>query len=131
MVITTRIAGRLPGLVLAGAAALAAAGTAQAQSDDCAPADGAEFVCGLANLEKLIRIDGTRLGIGGALNGGPMTRPPFYFFDFDAAEATPVSPDDLALAPEEDRFPDCPAPDFAEFVSLGIDTARIDGRDLF
>lgn len=118
------------GGLLAAGAILGTAGIASAQSEDCSPADGANFVCGLANLEKLIKIDGTRLGIGSALNGGPMERPPFYFFDFKTEEATAVKPENFKIAQESKNYPDCPAPDFGKFISLGVDIAEVNGREL-
>jgi hypothetical protein len=129
----------LCGLVLAaGCAAQASGGPAQQAAapsaqpaPDCAPVDGAEFLCGVTNIEQLVGVDGTRWAVGSSAAGGSTELAPLYFLNLDTREATPLDPTTVTLAPDTAAYPGCPGPpDFANLQSLGIDHEKVDGRDL-
>lgn len=50
---------------------------------DCSPVDGAEFLCGVTNMEQLVGIDGTRWAVGSSAAGGAGTLAPIYFLNLD------------------------------------------------
>jgi sugar lactone lactonase YvrE len=111
------------------AAATPAAPTTPATTD-CAPADGAEFLCGAANVEQLVRVDGTRWAVGSSAAGGPAQLAPVYFLDLKKQKATALDPTSVKVAPDAKAYPGCPGPpDFANLQSLGIEYEKVHGHD--
>jgi hypothetical protein len=97
---------------------------------DCDAVDGAEFVCGVVNVEQLINIDGTRWAVGSSAEGGSATPAPLYFLNLDTQEATPLDPAAVTMAQDKAAYPDCPGPaDFTNLQSLGVDYEKVNGRD--
>jgi len=45
------------------------AASAAGPATDCAPVDGAEFLCGVVNVEQLVRIEETRWAVGSSTAG--------------------------------------------------------------
>jgi hypothetical protein len=96
----------------------------------CDPVNGAEFVCGVVNVEQLISIDGTRWAVGSSAAGGSATLAPLYFFNLDTKKVTPLDPSSVTLAPDTTAYPGCPGPaDFGNLQSLGLDYEKVNGRD--
>lgn len=116
-------------LVLAAGVGTPGISFAQA-TEDCAPVDGFEFICGVANIEQLISIDGTRWAIGSSAAGGAAELAPFYFLNLDSKEVTALDPASVKLAEDAAAYPGCPGPaDFSNLQSLGVEYERINGRD--
>ncbi len=98
---------------------------------DCAPADGAEFVCGVTNVEQLISIDSTRWAVGSSAAGGSAEPAPLYFLNLDNKQATPLDPASVGLSEDTEAYPGCPGPaDFGNLQSLGIDYEKVNGKDV-
>jgi hypothetical protein len=108
-----------------------AAATPAAATTDCAPAGGAEFLCGVNNVEQLISIDGTRWAVGSSAAGGPAKLAPVYFLNLDTRQATALDPTTVTLAEDKAAYPGCSGPpDFANLQSLGIDYEKVNGKDV-
>jgi hypothetical protein len=96
----------------------------------CDAVDGAEFLCGVVNVEQLISIDGSRWAVGSSTAGGSATPAPLYFLNLDTQEATPLDPTTVTVAGDKAAYPDCPGPaDFANLQSLGVEYEKVNGRD--
>jgi len=127
-----------PRLIVALCGLLLAAGCASQPSEnptpppaDCAPTVGAEFLCGVTNVEQLISIDGTRWAVGSSAEGGSAKPAPLYFLNLDTRQATPLDPATVTRAEDKAAYPGCPGPaDFANLQSLGIDYEKVNGRDV-
>jgi len=105
--------------------------TPAATTTDCAPADGAEFLCGVTNVEQLVSIDGTRWAVGSSAAGGSAKLAPLYFLNLDTRQATALDPASVKPAEDKAAYPGCPGPaDFANLQSLGIDYEKVNGRDV-
>jgi len=125
-------------LIVSLSALLLAAGCASQPSaspapppTDCAPAGGAEFLCGVTNVEQLISVDGTRWAVGSSTAGGSAKPAPLYFLNMDTRQATPLDPSQVALAEDKAAYPGCPGPaGFSNLQSLGIDYEKVNGRDV-
>lgn len=114
-----------------GAAALLLAGLATggpARADDaCAPANGAKFICGVNNVEDWAPVKGTPWVIGSDL-AAPGKQGTLYLFDTRNATASAVQPADIAIKPDQAKYPDCPgAPDMKVFGPHGLDIAPASG----
>jgi hypothetical protein len=97
---------------------------------DCSPINGVEFLCGVANIEQLISIDGTRWAVGGSAAGGAAKLEPIYFVNLDSKEAIPLDPASVRLAEDKVAYPGCPGPaDFSNLQSLGVEYEKVNGRD--
>lgn len=114
-------------LILGG---MTAASGAWANAGDCSPQDGAEFICGVANIEKLVPVDGTRWAVGSAIPGGPSEVPPLYFMNLDTHEIQRLAPSAIMVEPDTTAYPGCDQPDFAKVESVGIDVRDIGGEKL-
>lgn len=110
--------------------ATAGSSTTTSAAAACDPVDGADFLCGVVNIEQLISIDGTRWAVGSSAEGGAATPAPLYFVNLDTQQATPLDPTAVTLAPDQAAYPGCPGPaDFSNLQSLGIDYEKVNGRD--
>jgi hypothetical protein len=99
-------------------------------ADTCEPVNGIEFLCGVANIEQLIAIDGTRWAVGSSAAGGAAELAPIYFVNLDTKEAIALDPDSVALAEDKVTYPECPGPaDFSNLQSLGVEYEKVNGRD--
>lgn len=105
------------GVLTAGACVLTLCGTA-ALAQGCDPANGAEFICGVNNVEDFTRLpDGRILGSDLAQHG---QRGYFRLFEADRSVHV-IQPDEIAIAPDA-AYADCPvAPDWTVFGPHGID----------
>ncbi|MBN9672990.1 SMP-30/gluconolactonase/LRE family protein [Roseibium aggregatum] len=105
------------GLLTAGFYALTLFGST-AFAEDCAPVNGAEFICGVDNVEDFVRLpDGRILGSDLAQYG---QQGHFWLFGTDRS-VLKVQPEDIAIAPDPD-FAGCPgAPDWSVFGPHGLD----------
>lgn len=118
------------GLVLAAVGTAPASAAPQRPPAHCAPADSAEFLCGVVNVEQLARVDGTRWAVGSSTPGGPVKEAPLYFVDLRQQRAIPLDPAKVTVAPDTAAYPGCPGPpDFADLESLGIEYEKVRGRD--
>ena len=105
-------------------------GSTALPTSDCAPVNGAQFLCGVVNIEQLTRVEGTRWAVGSSAAGGAVPLAPLYFLDLDAKQATPLDPTTVSLAEDKAAYPGCPGPpDFGNLQSLGVTAATIDGRN--
>jgi sugar lactone lactonase YvrE len=96
--------------------------------DDCEPADGATFVCGVYNAEKIISMGNSGWGVASSAAGGPNTLPAFYWIDEAKAAFTAFDRASVTQTPDADAFPNCPAPDHAQLSSLGLAYSDDPGR---
>ena len=116
----------------AGIAALLCAAPAHAQAPaqqrlSCAPAKGANFICGVNNVEDFAPIPHTRWVIGSDL-AAPNTQGTLYLFDTTIRTAKPVEPASIAIKQDDKTYPDCPgAPDWKVFGPHGLDLTRAAG----
>lgn len=97
---------------------------------DCSPVNGAEFICGIVNIEQLVRVDGTPWAIGGSASGGSAKKEPLYFVNLGTRRAIPLDPATITLAEDKAAYPGCPGPpNFSDLQALGIEYEKIRGRD--
>lgn len=104
---------------------IAAVSPAHAQSsNNCKPADGARFICGVSNVEDFAPVPGTRWVIGSDL-APPNTQGTLFLFDAVKHTATAVEPNEIAIQPDKQTYGDCPGPvDFKIFGPHGLDLTR-------
>jgi DNA-binding beta-propeller fold protein YncE len=116
------------GIVLAALAGLASAPHAHAaSSNDCKPASGAHFICGVNNVEDFAPVPGTHWAIGSDL-AAPNTQGYLYLFDTARDTASAVKPSEIAIRPDTKTYPDCPGPvDLKIFGPHGLDLTRGSG----
>lgn len=98
-------------------------------TNDCEPVNGAEFICGVDNVEDFVRLpDGRLIGsdLAAAGNQGH-----FFLFDLDRS-VHKITPEEIAIAPDP-AHADCPgAPDWTLFTPHGMDlVADGDGATLY
>ncbi|MDF2467771.1 MAG: hypothetical protein K0Q61_143 [Rhodococcus erythropolis] len=110
--------------------AASSAGTASpeisqnAQSDDCGPSNGAEFICGVDNVEDFVRLsDGHLLGSDLA---APGTTGHFHLFGPDRSVRA-IEPQEIIVAPNP-AYGDCAAPDWNLFNPHGMGSLDVEGR---
>lgn len=105
------------------------AGERDDHDPNCRPADGAHFLCGVVNVEALVRVDGTRWAVGSSAAGGPLMLAPLYFFDLDKKAAYPLDPTKVPLTEDFVAYPGCPGPaDFSNLQTLAVTYAKVKGR---
>jgi hypothetical protein len=107
-------------------AQISAKGPAQgpAKAPNCAPANGANFICGVSNVEDFAPVPHTRFVIGSDL-APPNTQGTFFLFDTTIRTAQAVAPASIAVKPDTKTYPDCPgAPDWTLFGPHGLDLTR-------
>ena len=110
---------------MAAACAVAALAAGATRADECGAANGAEFICGVGNVEDFARLPDGRI-IGSDL-AQPGRQGYFYLFDPDHSVRA-IRPEEIAIASDL-AYPDCPgAPDWSLFGPHGIDFAAKDGR---
>lgn len=105
------------------AAGLATAATANAASaEDCAAANGAEFICGVSNVEDFARLPGGHI-IGSDL---AQTGAQGYFYLFNPDRTVrAIKPEEITVS-KSDAYAECPgAPDWTVFGPHGIDFAKV------
>jgi sugar lactone lactonase YvrE len=96
---------------------------------NCRPADGAHFLCGVVNVEALVRVDGTHWAVGSSAAGGPLMLAPLYFIDLDKKAAHPLDPTTVRLTEDYVAYPGCPGPaDFSNLQTLAVTYAKVKGR---
>ena len=121
-------------LLLAGVTACepkAAGDGASAAAGECASQEGAEYLCGINNAEKLTRVDGTRWAVASATGGGPTRIPPLYFVNLETRRIAGLDPASIKTDHDSKTFPGCDQPDFATMTSVGMDVRPLSGRNAF
>lgn len=117
------------GAAIAAAVLAFQAAPASAQ-DNCGPADGAEFVCGVSNVEQQIYLGDSDWSLGGSTPGGPNAQAPLYFIHLDTAEVVSLDPAAVKMAKNTEAFPDCDhQPDLARLAALGLEYRVVNGRN--
>ncbi len=91
------------------------------EASDCAPAGGLSFVCGVANVEDLVRVPGTRWLIGSSMRQAKAaTKPGAALYLIDTVAKT-VATAVIFIEPAEDGpFAGCPAPDPTRLGTHGL-----------
>ncbi len=99
-----------------------------AEAAACAPAGGLSFVCGVANVEDMVRVPGTRWLIGSSMRLGKAAAQPgaaLYLIDSEAKTARAAA---IAIAPAKDGpFAGCPAPDPLRLGTHGLELRAGEG----
>ncbi|RRD21502.1 hypothetical protein ECB98_23810 [Brucellaceae bacterium VT-16-1752] len=95
-------------------------GSYPAAAESCGPVDGAEFLCGVDNVEDFVQLP------NGQMIGGDLAEPGkqgfFFLFNPDRS-ARPIKPEEIAVAPDA-AFAQCPgAPDWKTFGPHGLDVS--------
>lgn len=107
-------------------AVAALAGPARA-ADNCAPAKRVRFICGVSNVEDFAPVPGTRWVIGSDL-ALPGQQGFLWLFDTSKATASAIRPEEIAIQPDRQTYPDCPGPvDWKIFGPHGLDLTRSGG----
>jgi DNA-binding beta-propeller fold protein YncE len=119
-----------PGVRHLAAAALLALAAIPAQAAEpagCGPADGAQFICGVNNVEDFAPVPGTQWVIGSDL-ALPGKQGYFYVFDTKTRAVTTVQPGDITVAQDKQKYGDCAGPpDWKVFGPHGLDLTRGSG----
>jgi hypothetical protein len=105
-------------------AVIASAGLAQAATgENCAPANGATFICGVSNVEDFAPVPNTKWVFGSDLaQAGQQGH--LFLFDTGNKTATPIEPSAIDIRPDTQRYHDCPGPlDMKVFGPHGLDLA--------
>lgn len=93
-----------------------------AQEADCAPADGARFICGVTNVEDFAPVPRTKWVVGSDLSAESSPQGYLHLFDTRNHTATAVQPSEIAIRPDKTFYPDCPGPvDMKTFGPHGLD----------
>jgi hypothetical protein len=101
---------------------------AAAEGKNCAPADGAKFICGATNVEDVALVPGTPWLIGSDLAAAGQ-QGFLYVFNIKDKTVTAIRPDEIAIQQDKTRFGACPgAPDWKIFGPHGLDLMG-DGPD--
>jgi len=93
-----------------------------AGASSCRPVGGLSFVCGVKNVEDIVRVPGTRWLIGSSMRMGKAAAQPgaaLYLIDSDAKTAGTAT---LAIEPDKSGpFAHCPAPDPTRLGTHGLE----------
>jgi hypothetical protein len=102
--------------------------THAAESSSCAPVGGLSFVCGVVNVEDLVRVPETRWLIGSSMRQAKAAAEPgAALYLIDTAGKT-VSTAAIAIEPAKDGpFAGCPAPDPARLGTHGLELRAGEG----
>ena len=121
---TTAALGMLAGLAIVSAQPA----PAMAQAASCAPAGNVKFICNANNVEDWAPIPGTHWVIGSDL--APAGQQGYlHLFDTRNDTVSNVQPDQIAISPDKERYPDCPGPvDLKVFGPHGLDLTRTGGQ---
>jgi len=99
-----------------------------ADAPSCAPLDGLSFVCGVKNVEDIVRVPGTRWLIGSSMRLGKATHEPgaaLYLIDSEAKSATTAA---IGSDPAKDGpFANCPVPDLTRLGTHGLELREGEG----
>lgn len=106
-----------------------AANPAHAASNaNCAPADGATFICGVTNVEDFAPVPDTKWVIGSDLAAKTHPQGYLHLFDTEKRTASAVQPSEIAVRWDKKTYPDCPGPYNAKiFGPHGLDLTRTGG----
>jgi len=102
---------------------------AQAQTaSNCAPAGAVRFICNAIDVEDWAPIPDTHWVIGSDL--APAGRQGYLqLFDTRTDTVSKVLPDEIAIRPDKQTYPDCPGPvDMKVFGPHGLDLTRGGGQ---
>lgn len=118
-------------MALLAAATVALSPTAQAQAapppakPNCAPANGASFICGVNNVEDFAPVPHTRWVIGSNLADASAPQGTLFLFDSGNRTVRAVPSSDITVAADTKTYPDCPGtPDWTVFGPHGLDLTR-------
>jgi len=93
-----------------------------AEASSCRPVGGLSFVCGVKNVEDIVRVPGTRWLIGSSMRQGKAATQPgaaLYLIDSDAKTVRTAT---LAIEPDKTGpFAHCPAPDPTRLGTHGLE----------
>jgi hypothetical protein len=93
-----------------------------AEASSCAPVGGLSFICGVKNVEDIVRVSGTRWLIGSSMRQGKAATQPgaaLYLIDSDAKTVRTAS---VAIDPDKTGpFARCPAPDLTRLGTHGLE----------
>ncbi|CAH0310089.1 hypothetical protein [Rhodococcoides fascians] len=99
------------------------AGAESSESTDCAPSNGAEFICGVDNVEDFVRLpDGQLIGSDLAATG---TQGHLFLFQTDRSVRT-IEPQEIAVEPDP-AYGACEVPDWNIFNPHGMGSVDIEG----
>lgn len=99
--------------------------TEPTQSTNCAPSNGAEFICGVDNVEDFVRLsDGHLIGSDLAANG---RQGHLFVFQTTNRSIRVVEPQDISIKPDP-AFGACQAPDWKIFNPHGMGGIDVQGR---
>jgi hypothetical protein len=91
--------------------------------NDCAPANGARFICGVSDVEDFAPVPNTKWVFGSDL-APPGQQGHLFLFDTSNKTAAPIEPAEIATKPDTQRYRDCPGPvDMKLFGPHGLDLA--------
>ncbi len=94
---------------------------AKTMAGSCAPANKAEFVCGVRNVEDLAALYPTSWIIGSNAHDLAKVGDVLYLFDGLMGSVEPIQPSSISVRPDATRFPTCPGvPNFAAFQTFGL-----------
>jgi DNA-binding beta-propeller fold protein YncE len=121
------VAGSFAAVVLMTFCSVNSAQAEPASNANCAPADGASFICGVTNVEDFAPVPDTKWVIGADL-AAAKHQGYLYLFDTTKRTATTVEPSEIAIRPDKKTYPDCPGPyDVNTFGPHGLDLTRTGG----
>ncbi|HEX4049852.1 MAG TPA: hypothetical protein VHY19_03110 [Steroidobacteraceae bacterium] len=93
-----------------------------AEASSCSPVGGLSFVCGVKNVEDMVRVPGTRWLIGSSMRLGKAASKPgaaLYLIDTDAKTVRTAA---LAIEPDKTGpFANCPVPDPTRLGTHGLE----------
>ena len=93
-----------------------------ADAPSCAPVGSLSFVCGVKNVEDIVRVPGTRWLIGSSMRLGKAAAQPgaaLYLIDSEAKSAKTAA---IASDPAKDGpFSNCPVPDLRRLGTHGLE----------